>query len=132
MNSLFLFSFIHLNVFNIHHPFISSSLLFFCCWVIFHFINTLQFVYPLSFLKNSFYLSNEFIWLYQVLVEAYGILVPWPGIEPRPPALGAWSLSHWITRRVPIHYLLMDFWPFPRFWLFCIFSYKCVMNLMLA
>ena len=27
-------------------------------------------------------------------------LVPWPGIEPRSPALGAWSLSHW-AREVP-------------------------------
>ena len=28
-------------------------------------------------------------------------LVPSPGIELGPPALGAWSLSHWITREVP-------------------------------
>ena len=28
-------------------------------------------------------------------------LVPWPGIEPGPGALGAWSLSHWTTREVP-------------------------------
>ena len=28
-------------------------------------------------------------------------LVPWPGIEPRPPALGAWSLSLCTTREVP-------------------------------
>ena len=28
-------------------------------------------------------------------------LVPWPGIEPRPPALEAQSLSHWTTREVP-------------------------------
>ena len=28
-------------------------------------------------------------------------LVPWPGIESRPPALGAQSLSHWTTREVP-------------------------------
>ena len=28
-------------------------------------------------------------------------LVPWPGTEPGPPALGAWSLSHWTTREVP-------------------------------
>ena len=28
-------------------------------------------------------------------------LVPWPGIEPRPPELGAPSLSHWTTREVP-------------------------------
>ena len=28
-------------------------------------------------------------------------LVPWPGIEPGPPALGVWDLSHWTTREVP-------------------------------
>ena len=28
-------------------------------------------------------------------------LVPWPGIELWPPALRAWSLSHWTTREVP-------------------------------
>ena len=28
-------------------------------------------------------------------------LVPWPGIEPGPPALGVKSLSHWTTREVP-------------------------------
>ena len=28
-------------------------------------------------------------------------LVPWPGIEPRLPALGVQSLSHWTTREVP-------------------------------
>ena len=32
---------------------------------------------------------------------AYGILVPWPGIEPMCPALEAWSLNHWTTREVP-------------------------------
>ena len=31
----------------------------------------------------------------------YGILVPWPGIEPWPPVLGAQSLNHWTTRKVP-------------------------------
>ena len=28
-------------------------------------------------------------------------LVPQPEIEPGPLALGAWSLSHWTTRKVP-------------------------------
>ena len=28
-------------------------------------------------------------------------LVPWPGIEPGPPALGMWSLNHWITSTFP-------------------------------
>ena len=35
------------------------------------------------------------------LVAACGILVPQPGMEPGPPALGAWSLNHWTTREVP-------------------------------
>ena len=30
-------------------------------------------------------------------------LVPWPGIERRPPAWRAWSLSHWTTREVPVY-----------------------------
>ena len=33
-------------------------------------------------------------------------LVPRPGIEHSPPALGAWSLSHWTTREVPLSPLL--------------------------
>ena len=47
-----------------------------------------------------------FIWLCQVFVV--GILncsmwdlVPWPGIEPKPPTMGAKSLSHSTTREVP-------------------------------
>ena len=28
-------------------------------------------------------------------------LVPQPRIEPRPPALGLWRLSHWTTRKIP-------------------------------
>ena len=28
-------------------------------------------------------------------------LVPWRGIKPGSPALGAWSLSHWTTKAVP-------------------------------
>ena len=28
-------------------------------------------------------------------------IVPWPGIEPGPPALREWSLNHWTTREVP-------------------------------
>ena len=62
-----------------------------------------------------------YLWLCRVLVVAHGIfvaacgllscgrralscgvqdLVPQPGIEPWPPALGAWSLTHWTTRKV--------------------------------
>ena len=42
---------------------------------------------------------NLFIWPHGA---ACGILVPRPGIELAPPALGAWSLSHWTAREVPI------------------------------
>ena len=31
-------------------------------------------------------------------------LVPWPGIEPGAPALGAQSLIHWTTREVQAHF----------------------------
>ena len=47
------------------------------------------------------------------VVVAYGIfncsmwnLVPRPGIKLRPPALGAWSLSHWTARKV----FFVQFW----------------------
>ena len=36
----------------------------------------------------------------RVCPVACGILVPWPGIEPVPPVLGMWSLSHWTPREV--------------------------------
>ena len=29
------------------------------------------------------------------------ILVPWPGMEPGPPAVETWNLSHWTTRDIP-------------------------------
>ena len=29
-------------------------------------------------------------------------LVPQPEIEQRPPALGAWTLSHWTTRNITL------------------------------
>ena len=66
-----------------------------------------------KFLKNIY-----LFWLCWVVVSACGIfllrcsiwtcscgmwdLVPWPGIEPKPPVLGAWSLSHWTTRDFPV------------------------------
>ena len=32
--------------------------------------------------------------------EACGIVVPWPGVEPVPPAVELQSLNHWTTREV--------------------------------
>ena len=33
--------------------------------------------------------------------EAYGILAPWPGIEPTTTCIGRWRLNHQTTREVP-------------------------------
>ena len=52
-----------------------------------------------------FFFFKDYLLLF--ILSAQGLscnmwdLVPWPGVEPRPPALGAWSLSHWSTREVP-------------------------------
>ena len=37
---------------------------------------------------------------------ACGILVPWPGIKPGPPAVKARSPNHWTTREVPTYLTL--------------------------
>ena len=47
-----------------------------------------------------FFICILSIRLHWVLVVAYGIPVPWLGIESGPPALGVWSLSHWTTGEV--------------------------------
>ena len=36
-------------------------------------------------------------------------LVPWPGIDPRPPALEVWSLSHWKAPIICFHYIRAPF-----------------------
>ena len=82
------------------------------------------------FFTYLFYLFTYlFIWLHRVLVAARGTfscgmriflvvargvfscgmwdLVPWPGIEPRPPALETQSLSHWTTREVSMSWFLI-------------------------
>ena len=43
---------------------------------------------------------------------AYGILVPRPGIEPRPSAVRVRSPNHWTTREVPF-FLLLDEVEYP-------------------
>ena len=45
-------------------------------------------------------------------------LVPWPGVKPGPPALGAQSLTHWTTREVPkMHPLFFFKFLFIYLWL---------------
>ena len=43
-------------------------------------------------------------------------LVPWPGIEPQPPAMGARRLNHWATRAVPRLLNLHTFWEKEERW----------------
>ena len=59
-----------------------------------------------------YFLQSSFQFSYMCIIEislslfwpqhvVYGILVPWPEIEPAPLALKAWSPNHWITRELP-------------------------------
>ena len=58
-------------------------------------------------IPNTFY-NKIFIYLAVLSLScsmctlSYGMwdLVPWPGIEPGPPAVGGQSLSHWTSREV--------------------------------
>ena len=52
------------------------------------------------------------LFIFNFLAIWHGLwdLVPWPGIKPMPPVLGAWSLSHWTIREVPGHYFLNLAW----------------------
>ena len=62
------------------------------------------FVKP-SFLDNIYFIFYNFFYLFIYLWPrhaACGILVPWPGIKPVPPALEAQSLNHWTAREVPL------------------------------
>ena len=56
-----------------------------------------------SFFNNYFYLATL------GLSCSMWDLVPWVGIEPGPPALGAQRLSHWTTREVPVSIFLQTF-----------------------
>ena len=90
---------------NIHavlskHPTLAFSLFFFKHWLLFIYL-------AMPGLRS---------WMQDLLVAACRLfscrrvtlscslwdLVPWPEISPRPSALGAWSLSHWTTREVPM------------------------------
>ena len=54
---------------------------------------------------------NVYLYLFIFILAPLGLscgmrdllIVPRPGIEPRPPALGAWSLSYGTLREVPVY-----------------------------
>ena len=45
-------------------------------------------------------LPSAFFFIFWLHHVACSILVPWPGIEPKPPVAEAQSLNHWTTREV--------------------------------
>ena len=57
---------------------------------------------------NSGSHSTSFFFFFWPLGLACGILVPQPGIEPRPPAVEVWSPNHWTAREVPGLFLTDD------------------------
>ena len=75
---------------------------------------------PVSFFFYHLSYLFIFIWLHRLFIRACSIfcfamqilncsmwtLVPWPGIEPGPPALEAQNPNHWITREVPCSWAL--------------------------
>ena len=90
-----------------------------------------RFFFFLRTLTPVFFLKKSFLFIYLVvpglscgtwtLNHNMWDLVPWPGIEPGPPALGAWNLSHWTTREVSWNWFvenngadsphtIMEFW----------------------
>ena len=64
-----------------------------------------SFKVQLSHLFLLFFLFLDLVislhWILVAAWELLGLCSLRPGIEPRPPVLGAWSLSHWTTREVP-------------------------------
>ena len=81
----------------------------------------LQFIF---FFNISFYSLGcvwSLLWHAGTWIASYGIsmpilscgmwdLVPWSGVEPGPPSLRAWSLSHWTTREVLSFSFLISKW----------------------
>ena len=50
----------------------------------------------------------SFLFFFWPHCAACGMLVPQPGIEPMPPALGAQSLNHWTTREVALNFCIKE------------------------
>ena len=82
------------------------------------------------FSKNQwiYFLFNKYLFIFIYLPEpglscVMWCSVPWPGIEPGPPAWGMWNLSHWTTREVPSFYFILFFFNFCDFFFFFLILY---------
>ena len=54
--------------------------------------------YPEKKMQSIWY--DLLLFFFGCTSEALGILVPWAGIQPMPPAMESQSLNHWTTRKV--------------------------------
>ena len=50
-------------------------------------------------LRSSLWQVGSLVGAWELFSRGLWDLVPCPGIESGPPALGAWSVSHWTTRK---------------------------------
>ena len=57
----------------------------------------------------SLWHMGSLVAVHKLLVVAHGALVPWPEIEPKPPALEVQSLSHWTIKEVLIYHIIEYF-----------------------
>ena len=50
----------------------------------------------------SFWWTFKVLFVFVYLATACGVFVPWPGIEPGPPAVKVWRFNHWSAREFHI------------------------------
>ena len=79
-------------------------------------IDFLSFLTPsllTPFLHFFYHFPPPFLLLFSFFLFFFfvGSLVPRPEIEPKPPAVEAWSLNHWTTGEVPLHPFFAPFLP---------------------
>ena len=77
-----------------------------------------------SWFHKSLFLKNIIYLVMLGLSCGMWDIVPWPGIKPGPPALGAWSFSHWSMRDVPME----DLWGQSRILLYFLPSWFSIFS----
>ena len=69
-----------------------------------------------AFLSSIIMFQTIFKKLIKVLfiyfLTSWHVELPWPGVEPMPPAVEAQSLNHWTTKEVPPFYFLLVVFQF--------------------
>ena len=61
---------------------------------------------PFYTVKPTRPLFIGFFFVFFFLASGIAVLIPWPGIEPVPPAVEAWRINHWTSRELP-NYLFL-------------------------